>query len=118
MLKAVLLSAPILSLPKEVLPFRVDTDVSDAQVDSCLIPERENGEVLSVGYWSPALTETEQSYTTTGKQCLPVVWSILMLRPNLYGAWSTLKTDHESLKGVRSLADYSGRLERWRIRFV
>ena len=62
-----------------------------------------------------ALTDAERNYTTTEKECLPVVWSILTLRLYLYGSAFNLGTDQEALGGVLNLADSSSRLARWRL---
>lgn len=102
-LKAASLSPPLFALPKEGLPFTVNTEASDAQDGSCLMLEQGNGDVLPVCYWIRALTKTEENYTTTEKECLPVVCRILMLRLYLYGARFTLTTDHDSLGWIRGL---------------
>ena len=62
------------------------------------------------------MTDAERNYTTTEKECLAEVWSILTLRPYLYGGAFNLRTDHEALRWVLNLANSSGRLVRWRLR--
>ena len=46
------------------------------------------------------------------------MWSILTLRPYLYGSAFNRRTDHEALRWVLNLADSSGRLARWRLRLA
>lgn len=53
-LTAALLSSPAFALPKEGVPYTVDTYGSDFPVVSCLMQEKENRDVFPVGYWSRA----------------------------------------------------------------
>lgn len=39
-LKTAWLPPPVFALPKEGLPYKVDTEASDAQVGSCLMQEK------------------------------------------------------------------------------
>ena len=115
-LKRRLVSPPILALPKRDGQYKLDTDACDTQVGSTLLQDQGGGDFHPVGYWSRALTKQEREYTTTEKECLAIVWSILLLRPYLEGQRFTVRTDHDSLKWVLNLADAKGRLARWRLR--
>ncbi|CAN8061906.1 unnamed protein product [Agarophyton chilense] len=99
-LKRALLSPPILALPKTGLPYTLDTDASHAQIGCYLIQEQHTGDKLPIEYWSRAMNEAEQNYTVTEKECLAVVWSMLMLRPYMYGERFTLRTDHDSSREI------------------
>ncbi|CDF40922.1 unnamed protein product [Chondrus crispus] len=98
-LKKRLVSPPILALPRYGKKYTLDTDACAYQVGCALLQEQPDGDRLPIGYWSRALTDAERNYTTTEKECLAVVWSILTLRPYLYG-------------------NTSGPLERWRLRLA
>ncbi|CDF38169.1 unnamed protein product [Chondrus crispus] len=117
-LKKRLVSPPILALPRYGKKYTLDTDACAYQVGCALLQEQPSGDRLPIGYWSRALTDAEKNYTTTEKECLAVVWSILTLRPYLYGNTFDLRTDHEALRWVLNLADSSGRLARWRLRLA
>ena len=83
------------------------------------LPQKQpEGGSLQAGYWSLALIDAEQNYTTTEKECLAVVWIILKLQPYIYGSAFNLRTDHEALRWVLNLADRPGRLRRWRLRLA
>ncbi|CDF39905.1 unnamed protein product [Chondrus crispus] len=117
-LKKRLVSPPILALPRYGKKYTLDTDACAYQVGCALLQEQPDGDRLPIGYWSRALTDAERNYTTTEKECLAVVWSILTLRPYLYGNTFDLRTDHEALRWVLNLANSSGPLERWRLRLA
>lgn len=74
--------------------------------------------MLPVEYWSRLLSAPEKNYYTGEKKCLAVVWSILTLRPQLYGDNFTLRTNHPGLKWILDLPDSSRRLARWHLRLA
>ena len=117
-LKRRLVSPPILAPPRNGWKYTLDTDACKHEVGFALLQEKPEGGTGPIGYWSRALTDAERNYTTTEKECLAVVWSILTLRPYLYGSAINLRTDHEALRWVLNLADSSGRLARWRLRLA
>ena len=117
-LKTNLVTAPILALPREGYRFTLDTDACDYQVGCVLLQEQPNGDKHPIGYWSRGLNSAEKNYSTTEKECLAIVWSILTLRPYLHGVQFTIRTDHEPLKWLLNLMDASGRLARWRLRLA
>ena len=119
-LKTALLNPPILALPRREGHFTLDTDASEHQVGCCLMQEQPNGDRLPVGYWSRSLNDAERNYSTTEKECLAVVWAVLLLRPYLEGVQFTVRTDHHSLRWVLAgtRTESHGRLERWRLRLL
>ena len=96
----------------------MDTDASNEQIGCCLFQTQPNGANHPVGYWSRGLTRAEKNYSTTEKECLAIVWSILHLRPYLQSRHFVVRTDHNSLRWVLNLADAQGRLARWRLRLL
>ena len=112
-LKKRLVSPPIVALPLYGKKYTLDTEARAYQVGFAILQEQPSSERLPIGYWSPALPDAEKNYTTTEKECLAFVWSILKLRPYLYENTFDLRTDHEALCWVLNLADSSSRLARW-----
>ena len=112
------MSPPIFALLRYGKKYTLDTDACAYQVGCALLQEQPSGERLPIGYWSRALTDAKKNYKTTEKEFLPVVWSILTLRPYLYGNTFDLRTDHEALRWVLDLSDSSGRLAHWRPRLA
>ena len=117
-LRAKLLNPPILALPRKEGMFTLDTDASNEQIGCCLFQTQPDGANHPVGYWSRGLTRAEKNYSTTEKECLAIVWSILHLRPYLESRHFVVRTDHNSLRWVLNLADAQGRLARWRLRLL
>ena len=116
-LKRRLIEPPILALPKGSKPYRLETDACDHQVGCVLTQEQDDPkDYRPIGYWSRSLTKAEKNYSATERECLAIVWSVLLLRPYLEGAPFVIRTDHDSLRWLLNIADVSGRLARWRLR--
>ena len=115
-LKKKLASPPELALPQSGRTYIVDTDACDKQVGCVLLQEDENDVLHPIGYWSRTLTKPEKNYDATHRECLAIVWAVLVLRPYLEGTHFKVRTDHHSLRWIMNLANASGRLARWRLR--
>jgi len=115
-LRNALLCQPVLALPKANRKLIVDVDARADQVGCTLLPE-EPGQLLHpFGYWSRGLTAAEQNYSTTERECLGVVWTVLKLRHFLDGQRFLIRTDYQALSWIYSTTDSSSRLMRWRLR--
>lgn len=55
---------------------------------------------------------------TSHRECLTIVWAILLLRLYLESVRFMLRMDHHALHGILSLADATGQLARWRLRLM
>lgn len=103
-LKEKLTSDQVLTIPKPGLKYVVDTDACDKQLGCVLMQERpyDDGKIVRrpVGYFSRALTAPECNYCTTKRECLGIVWVVLLLQPYLQGENLILRTDHTSLKTI------------------
>jgi len=115
-LRQALLKPPILSLPKANGKTVVDVDACADQLGCTLLQEQPDCNKLAVGYWSRGLSSAEQNYSTTERECLGAVWSVLKLRHFLDGHRFLIRTDHQALSWIYSTTDSSGRLMRWRLR--
>lgn len=113
----VIVSPPVLALPKKGLPYSVDTDASSYQVGAALFQDRE-GVRKPIGYWSRSLHTYEKNYSKTEQECLALVWAVITLRPYLIYEHFTVQTDHAALGWLLSVTDPSGRLIRWRLRLA
>ncbi len=115
-LKHALLNPHILRLPQFGKPYTIDVDASKDQLSCALLQEKEDGKLRPVGYWSRTLNSAERNYSTTERECLGVVWSIVHLRPYLERTRSTVQTDHYALKWALFISNSEGRLKKWRFR--
>jgi len=114
--KKTLISPEVLSLPVRRREYSIDTDASKYQVGVALFQTNEENERKPIGYWSRSLTDHEKNYSTTERECLALVWGVVLLRPYLQFVHFTAYTDHAPLRWLMSVEDPSGRLIRWRIR--
>lgn len=102
-MKEKLTTPAVLALPRSEGQLLIDTDACDKQVGCVLLQEQEESEIWPVGYWSRTSKNAEKSYNTAQKKFLAVIWSVMMLRPNVEGGWLITKTDHKSLKLILAL---------------
>jgi len=110
------LALPILALPKAKCQMIVDVDACADQLGCTLLQEQPDGTRLPVGYWSSGLSPAKNNYSTTEREFLGDVWSVLKLRHFLDGHRFLLRTDHQALSWIYSTTDSSGRLMRRRLR--
>jgi len=94
----------------------VDVDACADQLGCTLLQEQTDGPRLPVGYWSRGLSPDEENYSTTERECLAVLWSVLNPRHFLDGHHFLTRTDHQAISWMYSTIESSGRLMRWRLR--
>ena len=111
-LKRRLITAPILAFPERDATFILDTDASDVGLGAVLSQEIDGMERV-VAYGSRLLTKPERKYCVTRKELLAVVHAVNSYRHYLYGRHFILRTDHSSLRWLRSFKDPEGQLARW-----
>lgn len=111
-LKEALTQAPVLACPDFTIPFQIHTDASSVGIGSVLVQEIDGVE-HPVAFHSRLLSKTERNYSTTERELLAVVDSVIHFRPYIDCAHFILVTDHMCLKWLKSLNNPSGRLARW-----
>lgn len=97
-LKHRLTSAPTLCMPRRKGDYTLDTDSSAEQIGAVLLQGQPDGTPRPLGYRSRSLSPAERNYFTTERECLAVVWSVLLFCPYLEGTRLTVRTDHAALK--------------------
>lgn len=95
-LKLALISAPVLSYPKENGEFILDTDASGKGIGAVLSQIQEDQERV-VAYASRRLTKAERRYCVTRKELLAVYYFVKYFRHYLFGRPFKVRTDHKAL---------------------
>lgn len=108
-----LTSPPILALPRSQDPFMVDTNAFDRQIGSLLLQMQHGGQNKPIVCWLRSLTYDEHKYDTAHRECLAVIWAVLLIRPYLEGSQLTIRTDHDPLNWIFNLVDATSKLARW-----
>lgn len=117
-IKSLLISAPILSVPKFDRPFIISSDASDVGLGCCLSQLDNEGAEHPVAFASRTLTRTERNHSTTEKELNALMFALEKFKGYIEGSPFQTKvyTDHSSLKWLASLKSPSGRLSRWALR--
>lgn len=116
--KELLVSAPILGIPKFDRPFIISTDASDVGLGCALSQLDDQGHEHAVAYASRTLTATERNHSVTEKELNALIFALENFRGYLEGSPFRTKvyTDHSSLKWLTNLKSPTGRLARWALR--
>lgn len=115
-LRGLLLSPPVLAIPRIGGHYIVDVDASYEQLGCCLLQQQPDGEYLPVGYYSRPLNPAERNYHVTEIEALGVVWAVTHLRSYLEGEEFVIRCDHRALLSVLATNSPNIRINRWRLR--
>lgn len=88
--------AVTLSYPCDDVPYALMSDASNNCVGAVL-QQRENNSWKPIGYFSKALTETQQNYATYDRELLAIYLAIKHFRNLIEGRPLILYTDHKAL---------------------
>ena len=91
------------------------TDASQVGMGAVLCQLRE-GFLRPIRYISNTFNASQRNYTTTERECLPIIESIKILRPILFGSKFIVLMDHAALKHLREFKDLSSRVMRYALR--
>lgn len=116
-LKQALIEAPVMAYPQEEGLYVLDTDASGFAIGGVLAQMQENEEGVSeekvIAYGSRTLHKSELRYCTRRRELLAIVHFVKAFRPYLYGRKVLIRTDHASLKYIKTLKDPSDQFMRW-----
>ena len=111
-LKQALINTVTLVYPRPGQIFIVDTDASDVACGAVLSIMVEGVE-RPVAFFSRVLNPAQRNYCPTRRELLAVVAALQHFRHYLLGANVVLRTDHHSLKWLRTFKRPEGILARW-----
>lgn len=104
-LKTNMMEPPVLDLPRLKDHFTVDTDVRDIQMGCVLLPEEPYNNTRTIVYCWRTLNLEEIYYYTDHRECIPVVWAVLLLRTYFEGSSLKISTDHDALRLILNMTD-------------
>ena len=111
-LKVLLTNAPVMTYPDPRATFVLDTDASQDGIGAVLSQVIDDEERV-VAYGSRVLTKQERQYCITRRELLAAVYFVKYFRHYLTGKHFILRTDHASLRWIRSFKEPEGQLARW-----
>ena len=111
-LKVALSTAPILAYPQPEGQIILDTDAS-GDATGAVLSQIQDGEERVLGYFSSALSGTEQNYCVTRKELLAVVRAVNRFHPYVWGRPVILRTDNAAVLWMKRLKQPSGQMARW-----
>ena len=116
-MKAALTSSPLLAHPREGSEYILDTDASTWAIGAVLSQNQPNAaghmEERPIAYASRLLLPRELNYCTRKRELLAIYEWIQYFQHYLAGQKFTVRTDHDSLKGINSLAKVPSQFARW-----
>lgn len=95
------------------VPYRLQTDASDMGISGVLYQIDSNNDHRIVSLVSRCLNGAEMNYTTTEKELLAIVYSIMKLRIYLLGTRFEIITDHKALTFLHTTVYLNTRMIRW-----
>lgn len=108
-----LVSPPILGTANvEKGPFTLTCDASLTGLGAVLSQEQD-GEDVTIAYWSKTLNAAQRNYCATHRELLAVVDAIKAFNHYLAGAPFVVKSDHAALQWLRNFKNPTGKLARW-----
>jgi len=111
-LKQALIDTSTLSFPYPNIPCILDTDASDVAIGAVL-SQVIAGEERPIAFFSRVMNSAQRNYCPTRRELLAVVASLQHFRHYLLGNEVILRTDHHSLKWLKTFKRSEGILARW-----
>ena len=117
-LRSALISPPVLAFPDFEKEFMVTTDASGYGIGCVLKQVDENKRERVIAYASRVLSEIEQRYSVTERECLALKYATQVFRPYLYGTRFKVITDHKSLVHLKTMKNGNGRMQRFNMHLM
>jgi transposase InsO family protein len=107
-------SEPVLTIPVDNAPYRLEADSSD-YASGAVLSQKVNDKWHPIAYMSKALNETERNYEIYDKEMLAIMTALDEWRQYLMGASEVFEiwTDHQNLQYFRKPQKLNRRQARW-----
>ena len=115
-LKQRITSSPILALPDDLRPYRVEADSSDYATGAVLSQQSgKDGKWHPVAFYSKSLSPVERNYEIHDKELLAIIRALEEWRHFLEGAQHPVEiwSDHQNLEYFRTARKLNRRQARW-----
>ena len=116
-LRQALITAPVMSYPQETGLYILDTDASAFAIGGVLSQmQSRNGEPEEervIAYGSRSLQGREQRYCTRRRELLAIVEYVKRFRAYIWGREVRIRTDHASLKYIKTQNNPDDQFARW-----
>jgi len=111
-LKEALMEITSLSFPIPYLPCILDTDAWDVAIGAVL-SQKVDDEERPIAFFSQVMNLAQKQYCTTRRELLAVISALQHFRHYLIGNKVILRTDHYSLKWLKTFKIPEGIMARW-----
>ena len=111
-LKTRLTTAPILSTPRSVGTYYLDTDAANSGL-GVVLSQEQDGQERVLAYASRSLSLSERNYSITRKELLAVIFGLKRFRPYLIARKFVIRTDHSALQWLRKTPEPVAQSARW-----
>ena len=116
-LKAILMSAPVLSAPDFDDQFKLAVDARDVAAGAVLLQEDKRGVDLLICYFSKKFNTNQRNDSTVQKECLALVLALQHFEAYVSSSCAPVIvfSDHNSLVFLHKLKNKNQRLLRWNL---
>ena len=111
-LKEKMLTAPVMSLPRDEGEYTLDTDASGWAIGAVL-SQQQDGHERVIAYGSRLYSRAESRYNTTRQELLAVVYFVQYYKQYLLGRHFKIRTDHAALQWLLRTPESIGQQSRW-----
>ena len=116
-LRTAVTTAPVMAYPREEGLWILDTDACGYQIGACLSQMQRNDDGVEeerlIAYGSKSLEGRQQRYCTRRRELLAIVYFAKKFRAYLYGREVLIRTDHASLKYIKTVNNPDDQSARW-----
>ncbi|KIL70533.1 hypothetical protein M378DRAFT_117693 [Amanita muscaria Koide BX008] len=114
-LKTAVTSAPVLAIPKDDAPYRLETDSSGYATGAVLSQLQDDHSWHPIAFFSKTLSPAERNYDIYDREMLAIIRALEEWRPYLMGTSHVFEiwTDHKNLQYFSNALHLNRRQARW-----